>query len=783
MIAKRAASILLFSIAFFSISYDHHALAKDDPPPSSPLTIESTISETTFSSSEWVGFKAISSTGKSYGPVSWTAYNGSDTLNTDGGETRYPRGNHTVKASVCEINNPKSCIDATYSFTTTNSIPETPLIYMTPSDNIQRYTKVYFAHNVTKDFDGDVLTFEWKVDNGPWINQAPNGIFTSGEHLISIRAKDSSGAYSEIGTKPLTIVNAPPTKPVIVTYPKTEIKTKDEVTFEAFSSDFDGDEFTFEWKIDDGQWSKTKPKTVLSRGHHIVFSKAIDVNGNHSQIGYSIFEVVNSAPSAPIIKIDPAKGSTATTPLTITASGSIDVDGDEITYEIKIDDNPWQTAPFVTKLPRGDYTVYARAIDSLGAVSEFSSKILKIENTRPTKPTIEATLGPLGLSSEDVTFVASGSTDLDADPVGYQWKVNNGEWSNIAPNGKFKKGEHTVYARATDDYNGISDETSYSFTIKNSGPTVPTIVTAPLGDLTSVSNVTFTAEGSMDYDNDPLSFEWSYDNGPWISSPPMGNLSIGGHTLSVRAKDDEGLFSPVHTISFMVKKAPPSEPILSMTPTESLTPSTFISFSASSASADSASLTYYWSKDGRNWTTTAPDGTFPEGKHTVSVQIQDADGAKSNIVSRTFTVSRAYTDVILEEGFEGTTSSLSFKGTWIPTNLTSNVGMYSLTSPLTPHGGQSQTQLDFIIPANVKNATLSFDYLVRSEANKDYFSYTLDGIEKKFSGFGTWTHVTIPLQSGAHTIIFQYSKDGANSLYDDAAFIDDFKIKYQQFNK
>ena len=739
------------------------------------------MDETTFESSEWVSFKAVLPNGKTYGNVDWSSYNGSSTLDTFGGKTRYPRGNHTVTATICKSGDPSDCLQATYTFTTTNSKPDTPIIYMTPSERIGRYTKVYFAHDVTKDIDGDELTFEWKLDNNPWSNYPPNGIFSSGEHKVSLRARDTSHVYSDVATKTFSILNAPPTKPVVVTLPKTDIRTIDEVTFNAFSTDFDRDPFTFEWKLDDGEWSKTKPKTTLPRGQHIIFVKATDSKGNYSQIGYTIFDVINTPPSAPKITIEPNSGSTAITEITLKASGSVDVDGDKISYEIKVGDGEWGASPTIGKYPRGEHTVYARAKDSLGEYSAISTKKLIIENTKPTKPNLEVILGPLGISSEDVSFIASGSTDLDADPLSYFWKVDDGEWSSVSPNGKFKKGEHTVYVRAADNYNGVSEEASYTFTIQNSAPTAPTIKVNP-ENLTTASIAEFTAEGSIDYDGDPLSFEWSIDNGSWLSAPPNGSLSLGNHIIAVRAKDTEGLYSPVTTTTIVVSKPAPTLPTLTMSPSDSLTTDSQITFSATATSSPNSFLTYYWSVDGGPWSITAPNGKFSEGTHTVSVQTKDTDGTSSAIASKTFVVTKAYDKIEWKESFEGVSSAqLSVGGSWTISSLTSNTGSRSLTSGTTANGSSNTATLQFTIPNNAKNAYLSFDYLVRSEKDKDIFTYTINGtVSKPFSGFGSWSNVNTPLESGNHTITFTYKKDATGSTFDDAAFIDSIKVTFQQ---
>jgi hypothetical protein len=407
---------------------------------------------------------------------------------------------------------------------------------------------------------------------------------------------------------------------------------------------------------------------------------------------------------------------------------------------------------------------------------------MTILNSAPTKPNIHVTLGPKAISSEDVTFTADGAMDLDADLLNYQWKIDDGTWGTLTPNGKYKVGEHIVYVRVNDNYGGVSQEALAKFTIVNSPPILPSIKVLPEGPLTTASDVLFAPGENLDPDGDVLTYEWSYDNGTWSIAPPNGKLALGAHTLALRATDSAGLISPVATYRFTVDKAPPTVPSLTISPTESIYDDTNVSFNAMSISPDNKTITYQWSVDGGPWLATKPDGMFTVGPHAVSVRAVDSDGTMSAVTSRSFTVIVKTVTTTLEQTFDGVTSPLLFSGNWTKSNLQSSQGTNSLKSGVIGNSQSSQSTLTFTVPTGATNASLSFDYLVRSEDNRDFFSFSLDGATQSFSGFGSWTTLNLPLTPGAHTFTVTYTKDATNNLFDDAAFIDHVSVTYTSQN-
>lgn len=75
------------------------------------------------------------------------------------------------------------------------------------------------------------------------------------------------------------------------------------------------------------------------------------------------------------------------------------------------------------------------------------------------------------------------------------------------------------------------------------------------------------------------------------------------------------------------------------------------------------------------------------------------------------------------------------------------------------------------------NAAISFKVKVSSERNYDFFNFYIDG-EKVFrlSGEVDWTTYSAVLDSGSHTLRFEYQKDVSVSDWEDTAWLDDIVL-------
>lgn len=131
------------------------------------------------------------------------------------------------------------------------------------------------------------------------------------------------------------------------------------------------------------------------------------------------------------------------------------------------------------------------------------------------------------------------------------------------------------------------------------------------------------------------------------------------------------------------------------------------------------------------------------------------------------------TPVTLVEGFESETPLFESTGDWERSTLNKADGENSLKSAVIGHRGMTTSTYTIDVPETVLDGKVSFDYLVSSEANYDWFRVVLNGKQVvRQSGISTWKSVEFNLQPGENTLMFEYKKDGSGVRGSDAAFID-----------
>ncbi|MBM3419658.1 MAG: T9SS type A sorting domain-containing protein [Bacteroidetes bacterium] len=107
---------------------------------------------------------------------------------------------------------------------------------------------------------------------------------------------------------------------------------------------------------------------------------------------------------------------------------------------------------------------------------------------------------------------------------------------------------------------------------------------------------------------------------------------------------------------------------------------------------------------------------------------------------------------------------------WVITSSYSYDGMMSAMSGLVPNNGASDLQMNMFLP---EADTLRFWYKVSSEANYDFFRFSVNGTENfRESGEKDWREKIIPLSAGAHLLEWKYTKDASVAAGLDRAWID-----------
>ena len=73
--------------------------------------------------------------------------------------------------------------------------------------------------------------------------------------------------------------------------------------------------------------------------------------------------------------------------------------------------------------------------------------------------------------------------------------------------------------------------------------------------------------------------------------------------------------------------------------------------------------------------------------------------------------------------------------------------------------------------------TLSFYWKVSSESDCDFLTFYIDGVEQdSISGDTLWTQKTYLIDSGLHTLTWEYTKDGSVTIGEDCGWVDEVEI-------
>lgn len=171
----------------------------------------------------------------------------------------------------------------------------------------------------------------------------------------------------------------------------------------------------------------------------------------------------NRAPSAPVTVTVTPSSPDAGEDLTASAAGSVDPDGDAVTYEYqwaKSTDggstygawgNDGETLGNVLTSARDVWKARARATDGTLTSSYTESSAVTVSNTIPTVPTTVEITPSSPNTDDDLVVAASGATDADGDSVSYVY-----QWASSADDITY-----TAWASGTATYSGALTEGYY----------------------------------------------------------------------------------------------------------------------------------------------------------------------------------------------------------------------------------------------------------------------------------------------------------------------------------
>lgn len=356
---------------------------------------------------------------------------------------------------------------------------------------------------------------------------------SEGEHFLTFQVADSFGR-STADTR-IVLVGPPRQEPsVVITAPadKSVVNVGETLTFEAtladgqdpadallvsWSSDLDG---TFDETAADSLGRVAVSTSALSRGTHVVTLSATDLDGNRTTAAVDIR--VNGLPSAPIVELGPI-GARTTDPLSaMIPVGSIDPDGDPVTYTFSWLQDGIPSAASVTEsltdaaTSKGEvWTVVVTPSDGI-TTGEPGTAALRIENSVPVVSSVSIT--PTSATTDDVLTASATTTDDDGDVVQvvYAWSVDE----NVSGNGEtldgrtsFSKGSTVRVEARPHDGTDVGDWlSSGSIVVQNSAPSAAIVGIGPADPREGVDDLT-CAVSSADADGDELSWTvvWTVD--------------------------------------------------------------------------------------------------------------------------------------------------------------------------------------------------------------------------------------------------------------------------------
>ncbi|WP_145317904.1 fibronectin type III domain-containing protein [Paenibacillus xylanexedens] len=345
-----------------------------------------------------------------------------------------------------------------------------------------------------------------------------------------------------------------PTAPSVSVTPSAWTKEDVLVTVEEGKDTLSGTQKT-EVKVGStGEWREySVPFTVNSEGSTTVMARSIDAIGNTGQETTVTARVDRTAPTPPVISLNPPEWTKAAVIVTLT-EGADEASGVGLTQYKLGSEGEWidYKNPF-TLSEEGITEIYARSVDRAANVSASTSATARIDKTGPEQPTI--TLSEEDWTNQDVSFALISGEDVGSGLAKSQYRLHeHGPWIDYTGEVTVTdEGETIVYARSIDHVGNISKPAQATIRIDKTAPTEPVISINPSG--WSKEHVQFTIAGSVD--ERAISYEYSMNDASYITGNTGTVSANGATTIRARARDTVGNVSKeVSRIAYVDQLAP-----------------------------------------------------------------------------------------------------------------------------------------------------------------------------------------------------------------------------------
>ncbi|HEX6377789.1 MAG TPA: hypothetical protein VFZ60_01755, partial [Nitrososphaeraceae archaeon] len=502
-------------------------------------------------------------------------------------------------------------IDTSPPVTSIDSVVDSNRNSLTNGSNT-RSNSITFTFSGTDAGNAGVKRFECSIDNSDFVTcSSPFGfpnLLSDGSHTFKVRAEDNSGnkdTSEDIFT--WTVDTTPPPANINSafdgnnnTVSNGSNTTSTSITFTLSGTDIGVGLDHFECSIDGASFTLCNSPVQfqdLSDGSHTLEVRSEDKVGNEGPTPTAFIWTINTKPPNTIINsvtdgnnnIVANNSNTKSNTMTIAFSAT-EVVTNVDHFECSIDEEEFATctSPFTfpDSLSDGSHTFKVRAEDNSGH-EDATPELYRwnVDTVAPTVSIASATDGNKntisldgGTPSTSMTFTFSGS-DTGVGLDGFECSMDGGTFAACTSPAQFDNllsGVHTLDVRAVDIVgNQGSSPASFRWNV-DATPADATINTATDGNNNTVTNggnssstsMTFTFSGS-DIGVGLDRFECSIDGSSFSAcDTPLQftSLSLGAHTLEVRAVDKVGNAAETPTVFLWTIVTPPQPQPQTQTP-------------------------------------------------------------------------------------------------------------------------------------------------------------------------------------------------------------------------
>jgi len=519
-----------------------------------------------------------------------------------------------------------------------------PIAHMTITPPIpQPGLLAEFDANDSSDSNDAIASYQWDFGDGTVATGAivSYAYAEPGEYTLTLTITDSKGGQAQL-TRSLCVkhTTAPIADFSLLLEPDREVlRAGDALTFQDESSDADSDIVSWRWCFGDSAKAATQTASHFyeAPGEYIVTLRVTDTQGELGVQTQSL-PIASRLPIA-TFTFSPEYPNQSQT-VQFDASCSFDPDGEIIFYQWDFDGDGVVDTETSDPITCYEYSSGGRFTPSLCVVDSYSDAAVYEQvvdvNASPIAQFQVSSFQPFELEPVNLTNL---SHDSDGAVVEWAWDFGDGTVSNeTSPSHTYQQdGLMNITLTVTDDRGAIGTAIA-SIDVGNLPPVA--CLTVVESTLPTGSTFSFDASGSFDPSpQDELAqFEWSLGEADCFeretSTPILTHAFTddGQVAVRVRVTDGDGATAVSEPLLITVTNRAPTVFQVTWTPAEPLDDET-VTFMVNAADPDGEITGWTWSLDsGATDNSQEFIHTFEDdGAYSLSVQVQDNDGASSEL--------------------------------------------------------------------------------------------------------------------------------------------------------